>query len=127
MNSYLVLFFVAVIAVSLLRWIFKTQTNMVYQEPFDNSVDRTKIADTITANTNTIDDNLIISKYRKDYENMIVDLDSCMDSAILSEVLNNAETISEDPSKAIESIQKINAMKEFKDTLDLSMQVLDKK
>lgn len=93
------------------------------------STDKDKVPEVIKNNTNKAGDALLIDKYLKAYEDTIIDLDSNIDMYILSQVLENAETISADPG-SIESqsiITKINSAKTFTDSLNHAIKVLDKK
>jgi len=93
------------------------------------STDKDKVPEVIKNNTNKAGDALLIDKYLKAYEDTIIDLDANIDMYILSQVLENAETISADPG-SIESqsiITKINAAKSFNESLNHAIKVLDKK
>jgi hypothetical protein len=87
-----------------------------------------KLADAVKNNTNMVENKLLISKYRKSYEDIIIDLESNVNLSILYGLTTNAETISADPlSPASQTIiTSINSLKAFKDTLNDSMQTLDK-
>ena len=91
------------------------------------STDKDKIADAVKSNTHTIEDNLLISKYRTDYEQTIIDLESNISYALLSSVINNAETISANPtsSESQTKISNINNLKTFRSTLNEAMKFLD--
>jgi hypothetical protein len=93
-----------------------------------NTTPMDKLADSIKNNTNMIENKLLISKYRKSYEDIIIDLETNINLYILSGLATNAETISANPlspeSQTI--ITSINAMKLFKDTLNDAMITLDK-
>lgn len=92
------------------------------------TTDKTKIPDAIESNTHTIEDSLLISKYRTAYEQTIINLESNVSFALLSAVLNNAESISADPtsSSSQSKITKINNLKTFRSTLNDAMKFLDK-
>lgn len=93
-----------------------------------STTDKTKIPDAIESNTHTIEDSLLISKYRTAYEQTIINLESNVSFALLSAVLNNAESISADPtsSSSQSKITKINNLKTFRSTLNDAMKFLDK-
>lgn len=91
------------------------------------SGDKSKVSESIKNNTNEVEDVLLISKYRKTYEDTIIELEDNVSIALLSEVVNNAESISQNPSEAQDTIVKINNLKTFKDTLNEAMTILDKK
>jgi len=94
-----------------------------------NSTDKDKIAEAVKSNTNTIEDDLLISKYRPNYEQTIIELENNIGYALLSSVLNNAESISNNPTSTESQtiITSINNMKTFKDVLNDAMKVLDTK
>lgn len=90
--------------------------------------DKTKLGSTVSSNSDKISDALLISKYRSNYEDAIIGLEKAVSLALVSEVVNNSETISADPisDDAMKAINNINALKSFRDSLNTSMVVLDK-
>jgi hypothetical protein len=90
--------------------------------------DTEKIPDAVRANTNTIEDSLLVTKYRKVHEDTILNLEANASAAILATSLNNAELISKDPTSegAQKLIVKINSLKAFRDSLNDAMAHLDK-
>lgn len=90
--------------------------------------DTEKVPDAVKANTNTIEDSLLVPKYRKAHEDTILYLEANASAAILATSLNNAELISKDPTSeaAQKLIVKINNMKSFRDSLNDAMAYLDK-
>lgn len=109
--------------------IIETMANGATSASDNGSTDKDKVPAAIKSNTNNVEDSLLITKYRKFYEDSIIDLDSNISTNILSLVLNNAELISRDPGsdEAQKLITKINAMKQFRDGLNDAMKTLDKK
>ena len=93
------------------------------------TTDKDKVPDAIKSNTSMAEDALLIDKYTKAYEDTIIDLDSNIDIFILSQVLQNAESISADPGSDENQkiLAKINTAKMFKDSLNHAIKVLDKK
>ena len=94
-----------------------------------SSTDKDKVPEAIRSNTNMVSDALLVDKYLKAYEDTILELDSNIDTFILSQVLQNAESISSDPS-SIQSqsiMTRINTAKSFSDSLNHAIKVLDKK
>jgi len=83
--------------------------------------------ETIKNNTNNVEDTLLVNKYRKLYEDTIIDLEENISISLLSEVIKNAEAISKNPSDSQEAIVKINNLKALKDSLNDAMATLDKK
>lgn len=90
--------------------------------------DKEKIADAIAANTTFAEDSLLISKYQKSYEDIIINLENNINFFMLGAIINNGETISKKPMDpaSIALINSINSLKTFKDTLNDSMIFLDK-
>lgn len=90
--------------------------------------DKEKIADAISANTTFAEDSLLISKYQKSYEDIIINLENNINFFMLGAIINNGETISKKPMDpaSIALINSINSLKTFKDTLNDSMAFLDK-
>lgn len=95
----------------------------------ETTTDKDKIADAVKSNTHTIEDKLLISKYRSSYEQTIIELEDNVSYALLSAVINNAEMISNNPtsSTAQSLINSINNLKTFRQTLNDAMKILDSK
>ena len=90
--------------------------------------DKDKIAAAIETNTTYGEDSLLISKYKKTYEDIIINLENNINYYMLDAIINNGEIISKKPMDpaAISLINSINSLKAFKDTLNDSMAFLDK-
>ena len=90
--------------------------------------DKTKLGSTVSSNSDKISDALLISKYRSNYEDAIIGLEKAVSLALVSEVVNNSETISADPisDDSMKAIANINALKSFRESLNTSMVILDK-
>jgi hypothetical protein len=97
----------------------------------DNNVasDKTQIASRVVSNTNRMDDELIVSRYRKNYEDVLIDLDSNMKTYILHGIVNNAEKISLNPGspEAQKMLTSINTANDFRKTLNDAMTYLKQK
>ena len=63
-----------------------------------SSGDASGVTSSVTSNTDKIGDTLLISKYRTNYEDTIIGLEKAVGLGLLSEVVNNAATISADPT-----------------------------
>jgi hypothetical protein len=89
--------------------------------------DKDKIADSIANNTTIVEDGLLINKYQKSYEDIIINMENNINFYMLGAVINNSETISKNPMDpaSIALINSINSLKAFKDTLNDSMSFLD--
>ena len=109
--------------------IIETMANGASSSSANDNTDKDKVPAAIKSNTNNVEDSLLITKYRKFYEDSIIDLDSNISTNILSVILNNAELISRDPGgdDAQKIINKVNTMKQFRDGLNDAMKTLDKK
>lgn len=96
------------------------------KENFGNSKE---ISEDIKITGNEIEDKLLVSNYRKDYENIIIGLDDVISTTILSEVCKNAQELANKPlgNNSLDQIRNINDLKAFKDTLNDAMKTLDKK
>lgn len=93
-----------------------------------SNTDKGAISSSVSANTEKLNDTLLISKYRSNYEDTIIQLEKAISIALLSEVVNNAETISSDPvsSDSLKAMSNINQLKNFRESLNQSMIILDK-
>jgi len=81
-------------------------------------------ADAIKALTVKLQDELLISKYRKDYENVIINLDDLMGYIMLKLVLNLK--ITDNFTANMMVIDNINNLKTARDSLNSTMTFLDK-
>jgi hypothetical protein len=93
-----------------------------------SKTDKDKIPDMINANTTIIEDGLLIDKYKKTYEDIIINLENNVNYFMLGGIMKNSETISKNPMSADSQkiINNLNNLKIFKDTLNDSMNFLDK-
>ena len=107
--------------------VIKYQTKVV-EALTSSSGDPSGVTSTVTSNTDKISDTLLISKYRTNYEDTIIGLEKAVGLGILSEVVNNANAISSDPtsSSSLSAIKNINELKSFRESLNQSMIILDK-
>ena len=127
----------AVIAVYLLYIVIKSmkfQANIIEgmaSASADASSGKTStdnLASAVKSNTDTIEDALTITKYRRPYEDTLINLETSAGVSMLSAITKNAETISKDPT-SVESqkiITIVNNLKAFKDSLNDTMSTLDK-
>ena len=93
-----------------------------------SSGDASGVTSSVTSNTDKIGDTLLISKYRTNYEDTSIGVEKAVGLGLLSEVVNNAATISADPtsSSSLSAIRNINELKSFRESLNQSMIILDK-
>jgi hypothetical protein len=78
----------------------------------------------IKAQTVKLQDELLISKYRKDYENVIINLDDYFGYVMIKLVLNMK--ITDNIAANMMSINNINLIKTARDSLNTTMTFLDK-
>jgi len=71
-----------------------------------------------------LQDELLVSKYRKEYESSIINMDDYVGYLMLKQVLNI--NLSADQKTVIESINNLNILKNAKDSLNSTMTFLDK-
>jgi len=81
-------------------------------------------AATIKAQTVKLQDELLISKYRKDYETVIINLDDYIGYLMIKQVLNMK--VSDNLQANMVSINNLNSLKSAKDSLNTTMTFLDK-
>ena len=86
------------------------------------------LSSAVKSNTDMIEDALTITKYRRSYEETLINLETSAGVSMLSAIAKNAETISKDPTSAAAQkiITSINNLKAFKDSLNDTMTTLDK-
>lgn len=118
---------VLIFVVSIATKAFAYQTKIM-EGMTTSSTDKDKISSTVSSNNDKISDSLLVSKYRTDYEDTIINLEKGVSNALLSEVINNADTISADPTSkdSTTAIATMNGLKNFRETLNQTMIILDK-
>lgn len=79
-----------------------------------------KYGNQIKTMTTQLQDQLLISKYRTDYENVITDMDDLIDNMMLKTVLDI------DPKNPQKTIEALNALNMSKHSLDNVMKFVDK-
>jgi len=126
---FVLVFFLIYIVLRTMKFHFKIVNGFRNTMEGFTSTDKDKVSDAIKSNTNKVSDSLLITKYLKAYEDTILELDTNINVYILSQVLQNAESISADPGsdESQKIITKINNTKMFIDSLNHSIKVLDKK
>ena len=82
----------------------------------------TTFADNIKANVIKLQDELLISKYRSDYENIIVNMDDYINLLTLKQIANIDLSNSQ---KSLQSIYGLSMLKNSKDTLNDTMKYMD--
>lgn len=82
----------------------------------------TSFVDTLKAETIKMQDELLVSKYRKDYEDAIINMDDYAGFLMIKEVLNAKLESSDD---FIKTANNLNALRSMKDSLNTTMKFLD--
>jgi hypothetical protein len=81
-------------------------------------------ADSIKAQNVKIQDELLVPKYRKDYENTIVYMDDLVGTMMIKQIQNMA--VGGSDSKALmSSLNNLNTLKSAKESLNIAMKYLD--
>ncbi len=112
--------------------LFQVQTNIV--EGLTNNTELNSVSGEagtsntysagIKAQTIKLQDELLVSKYRKDYENAIINLDDYIGYLMLKQSLNIKTD--GDMKTIVESLNMLNTLKNSKDALNATMSFLDK-
>jgi hypothetical protein len=84
----------------------------------------TEYASNIKNVVTQMQDTLLVSKYRSDYENIIINLDDYLNSIMLQTVLSMDST-SSDPSTNLANIQLLNSLNDAKSSLNVVMKYID--
>lgn len=82
-------------------------------------------AATIKQKTVNLNDTLLISKYRKDYETLILNVDDYLNSMMLNTVASIDTGSANTPSKIIESMKMLNELSAAKESLNKVMKFVD--
>jgi hypothetical protein len=82
-------------------------------------------AATIKQKTVNLNDTLLISKYRKDYETQILNVDEFVNSMMLKTVASIDTGSANTPSKMIESMKLLNELSAAKESLNKVMKFVD--
>jgi hypothetical protein len=81
-------------------------------------------ASSIKSRVIKLQDELLISKYKKNYEDVIINLDDYISYLMIKQTLNMS--LSGDLASNITAIEKLNILKNSKDSLNATMTFLDK-
>lgn len=108
--------------------VFRYQTRVI-EGMSASMTDKDKVADVVNQNTDVVDDKLLVAKYRTSYEDTIVALERNCSEHLLSKIVDNAESISKNPTSEVNHklITSLNALSDFRGTLNTAMIILDKK
>jgi hypothetical protein len=81
-------------------------------------------ADNIKAHVVKVQDELLVPKYRKDYENTIIHMDDLVGTLMIKQIQNM--TIGGSDANALTaSLNKLNTLKSAKESLNVAMKYLD--
>lgn len=83
----------------------------------------TNYAEAIKSQVIKLQDELLISKYRKDYENAIIHLDDLAGLMMIKIALSMK--ITNDPKEAVAQLNSLNILKQAKESLNSTMKFLD--
>ena len=81
-------------------------------------------SDGIKAQVVKIQDELLVSKYRKDYENTIINMDDLVGTMMIKQIQNMTIGVS-DPKSLMLSLNNLNTLKSAKESLNVAMKHLD--
>ena len=81
-------------------------------------------ASNVKAMAIALTDELIISKYRKDYEQIIINMDSYVSALLLHQIFSMDKN-KDDMNGFMDGIKKMNELKNAKDSLNVAMKTLD--
>jgi hypothetical protein len=108
---------------------FNYQTKIVEGMTNSTDTDIDKIADSISSATDRVDTQLAIQKHRKQYEDIIIHLDTNCGDNILYSIMKDGEAISKNPTskESQKAITNLNNLAQFRTTLNDAITYLDKK
>jgi hypothetical protein len=119
---------ILIVGAGILLKMFSYQKKVVEGLTANSKTDKTKISSDVSGSADKLSDSLLISKYRSSYEDTVINLEKAVSLAMVSEVINNSEAIAKDPTspESTSIIQKINGLKDLRETLNKSILILDK-
>jgi len=107
---------------------FQLQSNVIEGLTNPDTSEEAGTASTYAANIKSqivkLQDKLLISKYRKDYEAAIINLDDYVGYLMIQQVLNMK--LGNDMKSNIDTINTLNILKNSKESLNATMTFLDK-
>ena len=107
---------------------FHLQTNVIEGLTNTDTSGESGTASTYSANIKSeivkLQDKLLITKYRKDYESAIINLDDYIGYLMIQQVLNMK--LGNDMKTNIDTINTLNILKNSKESLNATMTFLDK-
>lgn len=129
LNSIITIAIIIVLGISL-YYVFSTMSKSnIIKEGFDVTTSNgetgnaSAYATTIKLASTKLLDGLLVSKYRKDYENIVIHMDDLVESLMLKTLL---DTDVSDETKLMSTLEKINSLKDSKNSLNVIMKFIDK-
>jgi len=83
----------------------------------------TSYAAAIKAETVKLQDEILVSKYRQDYENVIINMDDLVGMLMIQQLLS--VKLSGSTDDVLKSLENLNTLKSSKDSLNKTMAYLD--
>lgn len=122
--------FIVIVLVAVGSNILKHQKRVVegMANGSSTTTDKDKISIAVKSSGDKIADSVLVSKYRRSYEDTIIELEHVTNLAMIKAVSDNAETIASNPSSASaqRAMEAINTMDSFRKSLNTTMLALDK-
>ena len=122
--------FIVIVLVAVGSNILKHQKRVVegMANGSSTTTDKDKISTAVKSSGDKIADSVLVSKYRRSYEDTIIELEHVTNLAMIKAVSDNAETIASNPSSASaqRAMEAINTMDSFRKSLNTTMLALDK-
>jgi len=122
--------FIVIVLVAIGSNILKHQKRVVegMANGSTTTTDKDKISSSVKSSGDKLADSVLVSKYRRSYEDTIIELEHVTNLAMIKAVSDNAETIAKDPSSAAaqRAMESVNTMDNFRKSLNTTMLALDK-
>lgn len=124
--------FVAFMTVYVIITLFQTKNNNIIEGLTNENSSSgsgeagssSSYADGIKAQVVKIQDELLVSKYRKDYENTIIHMDDLVGTMMIKQI-QNMPVGGSDSKALITSLNNLNTLKTAKESLNVAMKYLD--
>jgi len=120
--------FIALVIFGLCFYFLFSVVNRVKREGMENasktgvSGDAANYAIGLKQNVTKTQDTLLVKKYRKDYENVIIDMEDYVNNMMLQTVLSIDYT---NEASAMEKLRTLNILQESKQSLNATMKFVD--
>ena len=120
----IVCFFIIYIVVKMFQLQTSVLEGLTNGSDTNTTITSSSYAAAIKANVVKIQDELLVAKYRKDYETAIINLDDYIGYLMIKQTLNM--NLNGDIKANIEAINNLNILKGSKEALNATMAFLDK-